>query len=862
MARPFDAWSVRARNLARPFAENAWRVLELEPGATPRDVQKAAKELLARLRPGRDAPRMFGTGPQTRTVAQVEAAVAELAEPARAARQSIFVPWLRRLTVDGEALPVALEALSAELRREVDPVALVTPLAHLVLPGAGEDDPAAEGEGEEVHGGRFFAGDVNLAEALGPPDVKAAAERARVLSTPVGKAPSAISDAVLAVARLGKGRKLHASYLKTLLAQVDAGEPGAALRMQESAHLFDEVAAEPSAPLVLGWRDFLQGKIASARKRLGSASKDASLTAGERARAQVLLARIAVARGEDASWLALVDSPEADLVRGAVALAGGAVDEARKFLDGAWEARELRPRVAPLLAQALLAADDVEGAARILASGRGESLSWRFARAWLAHAQGELDGALDGYREVLAESADHHGAAWGVAALSDDEAERTRARAVLAEAAHDDPDLAFALMELALQDGALEEIERGLSALDETDEAQRALKVQVLDRLGQRAQAWTLRGEPEERVRDSARSELEQGDALGALRSLAGLSLADPLRRRAARQAVLEALAAAPDSEPDAVVERVLGRVSAEELALLDLPAHLYRAVRELEYGDRKAAVASLRRHLDSGEDRHASRLFEVLNARPGESWPALVRFLEVLLELEGAELPELVDAATESYDEVWEAAVIAAAVQGGAFDPGEFDGGHPMLPLAAGLLLLRAGLLAAEWGVCAGALRSARSALQRPIEAVERAEHSLALARFPEAVVEDPEQALQALQLAADDPAARAHDIAVWTHFLAIGAEEDLGAPQLLRVFKAWSEARRLKAVGHPALPLGPEALDDELLAALAQLIGAVGPARAEEARAALEALDDELARAALARAGWAGPAPERREA
>ena len=39
-----------------------------------------------------------------------------------------------------------------------------------------------------------------------------------------------------------------------------------------------------------------------------------------------------------------------------------------------------------------------------------------------------------------------------------------------------------------------------------------------------------------------------------------------------------------------------------------------------------KQAVASLRRHLDSGEDALASRLFDVLNAQSGQGWPALTR--------------------------------------------------------------------------------------------------------------------------------------------------------------------------------------------------------------------------------------------
>ncbi|MBS2028299.1 MAG: hypothetical protein JST54_10370 [Deltaproteobacteria bacterium] len=860
--RPFESWSARAKALARPLAENAYRLLELEPGAPQLNVARNVKELVQRLRAGRDVPRMLATGPAARTVEQVEAAAAELNDAARAARHALFVPWLKRLSVDGDALPAALDALSQLLREMADPVSLVTPLAVRVLPGADQLDDEPEGEGDEVHGGRLFAGDVDLREVLGPPPIPSDDENddAKGFLSAVGKAPAKVADALLAATRLGKGRRLHASYLRSLLAQADGGAPSARRRLPGAKSLFDEVKDEPSGPLVLGWRDFVEGKLAAAKKKLVVAAKAQALLPAERARAQVLLARIALASGEDAAWLALLDAPEADAVRGAVALRDGNIELARKSLDSAWSLTESRPRVAPLLALALLAGDEVEAAARILGSTPVlDGATPRFARAWLLHAQGKLDAALDGYRSVLELAPKHQGAQWGLAVLSEEVDERTQARRALKSAAEHDTALSADLLELALQDGAQDELESGLEALDENDAASRELKVQVLDRLGRRAQAWKLRGEREEPIRDDARALLEAGDSLGALQHLAGLSLADPLRRRAARAAVLEALAVAPDAEPDAVVKRVLGVVTREEQALLDLPAHLYRAVRELQSGDVQATVASLRRHLDSGEDVLASRLFDVLHARAGEAWPALTRFLESILELDESTPESLIDAAAESDDEAWEAAVVAAAVQGAALEAGEFEGGSNALQLAAALGALRQGLLEGSWATCADALRAARAVLPKAVEAVDRAERAMVLARFPDAVLADPELALRALELANEEPAFRAHDVAVWRHFLAIGAEDALGSAQLVGLVQAWSAAKGARALVHPGNVVEAQTMEDEVLTALASLLGTIGPERAEDARAALEKLDDPLGNEAMARAGWHAKAARR---
>ena len=861
--RPFDSWSARAKGLARPFAENAYRLLELEPGAPQLQILRNAKELVQRLRKGSDVPRMLATGPSTRTIEQVEAAASDLNEPARAARHALFVPWLKRLSVDGDALPAALDALSQLLREQADPVALVTPLAIRVLPGIEELDEAPEGEGDEVHGGRLFAGDVDLRELLGPPPLPNEHEKddAKGFLSAVGKTPAKVADALLAATRLGKGRRLHASYLRSLLAQADGGAPSARRRLPGAKSLFDEVKDEPSGPLVLGWRDFVEGKLASAKKKLAVAAKAQALLPAERARAQVLLARIALASGEEAPWLALLDAPEAEAVRGAVALRDGDVELARKSLDAAWSVTESRPRVAPLLALALLAGDEVEAAARILASVPVlDGSTARFANAWLLHAQGELDDALENYHAVLELQPKHQGAHWGLAVLSEDADERAKSRRALASAAEHDAALAADLLELALQDGAQDELESGLEVLDDNDTASRELKVQVLDRLGQRAQAWKLRDEREEPVRDEARALLEAGDSLGALQHLAGLSLADPLRRRAARAAVLEALAVAPDAEPDDVVKRVLGVVTAEEQALLDLPAHLYRAVRELQAGDVKAAVASLRRHLDSGEDERATRLFEVLHARAGDAWPALTRFLETILEHEGIRPESLIDAAAESDDEAWEAAVVAAAVQGAALEAGEFEGGSEALQLAAALGTLRLGLLEGSWATCADALRAARAVLPKTIEAVDRAERAMVIARFPDAVLTDPELALRALEVAHEEPAARAHDIALWKHYLAISTEDALTPAQLSGVIQAWSAAKNAGALVHPGTAIDPATMEDELLASLAALLGTIGPDRAGDARTALETLDDPLGNEAMARAGW-HKAPRRQQ-
>jgi hypothetical protein len=846
MGSPFDAWSATARVLARPLAENPFRLLELEPGASASDVARAVK----RLQSGRDTPRMLATGSPTRTPEQLRAAGAALEDLARAGRHTLFLPWLRRLTVNGEALPAALDALASNLRRKVKPIFLAASVAEQVLPGAQESEEP-EAEPEEISGGRFFAADLDATELLGPPTwpEDKAPDDTSLLGT-LGKAPGAFADALLAAARFGQGRRLHASYLRTLLAQADGGDASALRRLPQTASLFEEVANESGAQLLLGHRDFLEGKRAPARRRLALVVKDAARSDDERTRAQVLLARST----QDASGLEGLVGPEAAMARAAFCMLQGELDQAEIALAEAWTRTDARPRLAPLKALVLLARDETTAAAEVLAGSAPDAPSTRFARAWLAHAQGQFEAARGLYDATLELKADHRGAQWGRAVLAVDRQERARARAVLAPHARRDRALAAGLLDLALSDGALGEVE---ARLIEVEADAIVLRVQALDRLGRRSEAWALRAADESDVRDSARALLEDDRALAALRELAGLSLADPLRRRAARQAVVEALAGEGQADPDLVVERVLGRVSAEELALIDLPAHLYRAVRELRDGVPKDAIVSLRRHLDSGEDALAARLFEVLTAPAGQGFAALASLLGALLEVDAQDLEALVDAAIEADDAVFEAAVIVAALQGGAFEVGELDGGSAELRQAVALLELRHGLLTADWSLCAEALDSARHAVDGELPELERARDAITLARFPEALFSEPELALQALRLSHDDPAARLHDLAVWRHLLAIEAEDTLAPSALRELVESWCAASDARALSHPALPEEPAILEDELLTSLAALLGTVTPDRAEAARTALLELHHPLALALLARAGWAAPTP-----
>lgn len=855
MPRPFDAWSPRAKALARPFAENPFRLLELEPGASAAEVARAVK----RLQSGRAPVRMLATGPSTRSAEQIQQAAALLAEPDRAGRHTLFLPWLRRLTIDAEALPAALEALTATLLRAVKPVELAASLADWALPARSVDDDSEDEDrtgAERIAGGRFFPADLDVAALLGPPtpEPEPAGARAGILDA-LGKAPAALADAVLAATRLGQGRQLHLSYLRTLLAQADGGDRSALRRLAQAGELFEEIAGEPGAPLLLGYRNFLEGKPSAAKKVLARAVKDGALGEADDVRARVLLARMA----GNGSALEGLEGPEAAAARTVVLLAQGAREEAAAALEHAWQRAEQRPRLAPLRALLLLVGDDPDGAAAVLdAHGPGHAALERFTRAWTAHAQGDFERALELYDETLALQPAHRGALWGRAALCANPVERAQARAGLSPHAADDPALAAGLLELALDDGALDELPALLDALDE---GELELRVEALDHLGRRAEAWALRGVDESAVRDAARALLERGDARGALRELAGLSLADPLRRRAARQAVLEALEADAGAHPDAVVERVLGRVGQEELALLDLPAHLYRGVRELQEGNAARAIVSLRRHLDSADDPVAARLFDVLTAPAGQGIAALGALLGEILEVDPRDLEALVDEAIDADDALFEAAVIVAALQGGAFEVGELDGGSAALQQATALLELRRGLLHADWNPCADALAQAARAVPAPLPELQRAQDALALARFPEAVFSDPLLALQALRVAQDDPAARLHDLAVWRHLLAVEAEHTLSASELREVVSAWCAARDGQALGHPALPEEATLLEDELLTQLAALLETVSPDRAEAARAALVGLKHPFAEALLARAGWAPPAPTRRK-
>ena len=845
MVIPFEAWSARAQRLARPFSENPFRLLEALPGDPPAAIDRAAAQVLAQLAAGQDIPRMVATGPVARTAEQVQAALEALRDPARTARAALFVPWLRRLPVDGEALPAALELLSAALHRAVTPAQAVAPLARRVLPPSSPAAPAPQGP-PDAPGPRFFPGDVDLAQALGPPTFDPAPSDAL---DGVGRAPARVANAVLSATRLGKGRRLHMGYLRALLAEVDGGDAAARRRLRDAGPLFDQIQGEPGAPLVLGWRDFLDREFASAERHLARGMSAGAFTERERGRAQALSARIACARGEVLPRIDDVTLPEACWVRGAVALADGTMTTALPLLERAWTDRALRPRASPLFALALLADDQLDAAERVLRDARAGDVGAAFARAYLRHARGELGPALDAYRAVLERCPGHRGARFGVAALSADLRERAQARARLAPAARHDPGLTLALLELALADGAMGELARGVTRLDEADPAGRALKIQLLDKLGRRAQSWALRGEREERVRDAARAALERGDALGALGALAGISLADPLRRRAARQAVVAALAAGPTADPDAVVERVLGRVSEEELALLDLPAHLYRAVRQLEAHQPKRALASLRKYLDSGEDALAAALFAVLSAPAGEAWPAAEAFLDALLGLADADA----DARLASGDAaIATAALLACAAQGrpAVVDLSSVDGAAA---LAAGLCGLRAGLLAGDHARCAAALHAAQRGLGRETATLERAARALVSAQFADAVLCDPELALRGLeQSEADDPIACAHDVAVWRHVLAIAADGALDPAQLAAVVQAWTDAGALGGWVHPGARADPAALRDALLTELVALLGAVRPDSAEATRAALEALEGDLAPELLARAGW----------
>jgi tetratricopeptide (TPR) repeat protein len=889
--------------LARPFAENAFRLLEQPVDAVVAEVKKPADKLASRIGSGKDDPsRMLALGPKVRSVEQVQKALMELQEPARAAVHALFFPWVYSLPHDPDGLPQALAEVTRLLRSATSPERLARLVAHCVLPSSSAaGEPDAE---QERIGGYLFPEDIDIDEALGPPaplsesETGPAPANEKGFLASLGKAPAVLSGAVLAATRLGSGRRLHASYLRTLLVEADAGESSALRRLPNANDLFEEVKDEPGAALILAWRDFVEGRE-GAREALIAAEKDVRLTEAERERAKVLRLRLDAAEQpeETLSQLEGLASPEAQAARGVLQLFLGNVEAASSELEAAWTRSELRPRLAPLVALCRLEAGDLAGAAQSLTEAlepQGRNASLALGR--LAHAEGEIEDAVDHYRVALDDEPGPLGAWWGLAMLSQDAEERSAARAWLEEAVAK-TELAVPLCEAALADGDVAEIEAWQARLPElgihsdsdadADADTRRAQVRVLDWLGKREQAWKLRGEPEEKVRDQARGALEAGRPEEAFAQLAGLPIIDPLRRRAAKAAVSRALRRTPNVDADAVVKRVLGRVSAEEMSLLDLPSFLYRAVRELEAGQIAPAIVSLRRHLDSESDPLASRLFEVLTApNENEAWTRLGLLLGALADSEessrantskpassststststsspqptSVDLVALVEKSTELEASIWEAAVIAAATQGLAVHPGDFEGGSPELAWAAGLMRARLALLGGDWyGVEAG-LNEVAQIQSKPLPQLETALARVAAARFSEALVSDPAAVLRALEAVSMPTPAVRHDRAVWRHWLTV-VSPSRTPEQFSQLFDAWEQAREAHALGHPAHPAEEKVLEAEVLNALVGLLGLVPPSEAEAVRAALVA-GPPLARQALEQAGWARVETSRRE-
>lgn len=854
LALPFDSWSPRAQALARPFAESAWRLLELGPEAGLGAAQERAAAIEAQHRVGRDVARLNALGPASRTPAAVAGALEVFRDPQLRRQHLAFTPWLHALPFDARALPNALQALDAAFRQRVQPVEVLRRLAGRLLP-----ELAAEPEGPSLpppptaDGPRFFGGDLELAIELGPPLLpEARASRAGLLDN-LARAPGALTDALLSGARMLGGKTLHTAYLKSLLAAADGGEPSALRRLSEVGNLWQEVEQEPAGPFVLAWRAFLLESVEAFDAQLERALAS-ELTPLERDWLNLLDLRLVAAEDADEAWERLqpFESADASIVRGFVALQRGEVEVAHAALLRGWEVAEWRPRLAPALAftSAVLGED---AAARTLLSRPGldeDSALTQQARGWLAWKAGDLDAALG--HHAFVGLPDHFGRAWAIAHLSEEPAERLEARAVLWPLVEDDPSLFEPLARSALLDGALEELDEAL-VWTEGDEALRSLRVALLDHVGRRAEAWSLRGADEGQLRDEARSFLAAHRPLEAVRALAGLPLADPLRRRAARAAVLAELARAEEEvDASAVVRRVLGRVSAEESALLDLPTSLYEAAGALQQGDATAAIEALRRHLDGHDDPRAARFLEALLA-PTEDGARLEAALASVVD---ASLVQLIDGAVPEADDLWSAAVLIAALRGRPHPVAPFDGGESELLEAATLLRLRAALAATDWKGCAESLEALLAGGAGALSPVVEARDAVAMARLAECWDTDVEASALALEAAVrrERSPRNLHDRAVWRHGRAIALDRTLSPRELAEVVRGWQDA--LDAGGEllagDADGAARARLEDVLLGALVGLAGRLD-AEADPAatRAQFEA-QGSLGAQLVGRLGW----------
>src|SRR5262249_7762005 len=155
---PIEGPTAPTSPLARPFIENAFRLLELAVDDSATEAARVSERLKGRIVAAKDNPSgMVAFGPQTRTVDQVLAAGAALQEPKQAAIHALFFTWVPELPSDPQVVPRSLAELQQLLQGLATPERLLKPIAPLILPP--QSSPEEEEAEEELTGGVLFPGD-------------------------------------------------------------------------------------------------------------------------------------------------------------------------------------------------------------------------------------------------------------------------------------------------------------------------------------------------------------------------------------------------------------------------------------------------------------------------------------------------------------------------------------------------------------------------------------------------------------------------------------------------------------------------------------------------------------------------------